>query len=102
MSTITTTIRWDENELNRVKKEAKKVGLPVALFVKSTVLKELKKEEAIYSPKLIKAIRKAEAEIARGEYDEFDSVEEFMEDMDKIINEHEKSKKGQNNKNESL
>lgn len=38
MSTVATTVRWDTTELADIKAAAKRVGLPVSLFVKSIAL----------------------------------------------------------------
>ena len=85
-STITTTIRWEPEELADVKSEAKRIGLPVALFIKSLALKKVRGIiEVDASPELIKELEEAEKEIENGEYETFDSMEELLDDLSKYI-----------------
>lgn len=78
MATITTTIRWDIEELNDIKKAAKEIGLPVALYVKSA---SLKKARTTNRESLAEILKRADEEIAAGEYEVFDSSEEFLKDL---------------------
>lgn len=73
---ITTTIRWDENELNDIKKAAKNIGLPTSLFVKSIVLSNVRFGSVISHP-----FQKAFQEIQQGEFDVFDSPQSCIEDL---------------------
>lgn len=52
MSTITTTIRWSKEELDKVKKNAQEIGLPVALYVKSTTLARVRKANKAKKPRV--------------------------------------------------
>jgi hypothetical protein len=78
MATITTTIRWDAEELDDVKKAAKEVGLPVALYVKSEALKRARIQD---QSALAKALVEAHEDLRGGRYDVFDSPKELLEDL---------------------
>lgn len=79
MATITTTIRWDAEELNDIKQAAKGVGLPVALYVKSEALKKARNLEN--QSGLAKALEEAREDLKSGQYDTFDSPEELLADL---------------------
>lgn len=83
MSTITTTIRWSKEELDKVKKSAQEIGLPVALFVKSLTLVEVNKQEP--SLEIIKELMEAQKEARAQKVDTFDSVDELLIDLKKYL-----------------
>lgn len=86
MQTIATTIRWENQELNDIKRAAKLVGLPVALFVKSIALSRIRGAEEIYNPVLKRELLLAEEEIENGEFDIFNSKEELIADLKSKLN----------------
>lgn len=80
-STITTTIRWDPEELNDIKKAAKRIGLPVALYVKSLVLAKTRHVQDFYDIALQSEILLAKKEAKEGHVDTFNSKEDLLDDL---------------------
>lgn len=81
MSKITTTIRWESGDLNDVKKAAKRVGLPVALYVKSIVLTRIRDAEEQPSIDLVKQILQAKQDLANGDFEVFENPQDLIEDL---------------------
>ncbi len=86
MQTITTTIRWENQELNDIKKAAHLVGLPVSLFLKSIALARIRGVEEIYDPILQRELLLADEEIENGEFDIFNSKEELIANLKSKLN----------------
>lgn len=76
---VTTTIRWEDKELNDVKQAAKRVGLPVALFVKSLALAKIRYAENMFDPVLKRELLLAKQESE--DVDTFMSAEDFLTDL---------------------
>ena len=90
MSTITTTIRWQPDELARIKVMARRIGLPVALFIKSLVLRKANEaeidEQDLYSPQVVEGLLAAKKEAEEGvDMGEYESPEEFLNHLDDMI-----------------
>jgi hypothetical protein len=85
---ITTTIRWNQDELEDVKKSARLVGLPTSLFLKSIVLEKVRNQDEKYSPNLTKKILLTKEEAEKGDVDIFNSKEEFLNDLKLHMNDN--------------
>jgi len=91
MSPITTTIRWQADELARVKAAAKKIGLPVALFIKSLALGKVNEEEIdeqeLYSPELTSELSRAQGDaLSNKDITAFHSQKDFLASLKKCHN----------------
>ena len=89
MSTITTTIRWRPDELARIKVMARRIGLPVALFIKSLVLRKANEaeidEQDLYSPQVVEGLLAAKKEAEEGLVTKYESAEEYLRYLDTVI-----------------
>jgi len=85
LAKITTTIRWDQDDLSAVKKAAKKIGLPVSLFVKSLVLTKINETNYQPTPKLLSDLLSAKQDLENGDFEIFESPEDFLKDLNSKI-----------------
>lgn len=82
---ITTTIRWDGEDLNDVKVAAKRVGLPVSLYVKSIVLSKVR---GLTNSVMTDQILRAKQDLKNGDYDVFNDAGSFLDEMNTHLNEN--------------
>lgn len=65
-SNVTTSIRWQTDELADVREAASQLGLPVSLFVKAIALSQVRNVEIPFNASLKDKILEAKQEADRG------------------------------------
>jgi antitoxin component of RelBE/YafQ-DinJ toxin-antitoxin module len=85
--TVIMNIRLDEDTRRELKDFANEVGIPAASLVNATIKQMLRTREVTFSsaleptPYLERVMREAEAELAAGDVDTFETKEEALEHL---------------------